>query len=323
MSHEVAPAKGVSRLRTAAATLVVQLVLLVVVGALFPVKMWVLRQAIPTDYFDPENAKPDDFDHVSGALYAFRHGLNRSAVLDTPEGLAVFDTFSTSHARKLREELGRRFPGKPVKWVFYSHNHLDHIRGAGELSPVEVIAHKDVSSYVADWKHADVAPVTRALDGDAEIVLGGVVVSLLYLPRSHSQTLYAYYFKSERAVFTPDTAFIRSFPPFGLPDWYYPGYVRGLDRIAALDFEHCVPSHFEMGRKSDFLDYRQMMVDYREEGAAIVDAMGGEPSSGVEMRGHFGPAYLKLRAKYGSWRGFDAMFVPHFVGQIGGTYLGY
>lgn len=99
--------------------------------------------------------------------------------------------------------------------------------------------------------------------------------------------------------------------------------MRALDRLAALDFDHCVPSHFERGSKADYLEFRQMMVDYRAAGAAVVEAMGGEPSRGVQMRAHFGQAYLALRAKYGAWRGFDAMFVPHLVWQIGGTYLGY
>ena len=66
-----------------------------------------------------------------------------------------------------------------------------------------------------------------------------------------------------------------------------------------------------------------MMIDYRAAAAAIVAEMGGEPNSGVEIRKRFGPAYLTLRVKYGDWKGFNAMFVPHLVGQIGGTYLGY
>lgn len=312
-----------SPIRGALLLLGAQLALLALISSIFPLRMWILRQAIPTDYFDPEIEKPDAFEHVNGALYAFRHGLNRSAILDTGEGLAVFDTYSSSHAARLRAAVRAHLPGKRVRWVFYSHNHLDHIRGASELAPDEVIAHQDVMSYVSDWENSDILPVTRALAGDAELVLGDQRVRLLYLSRSHSETLYAYHFPEQRAVFAPDAAFVRTLPPFGLPDWYYPGYIRGLDRIAALDFDHCITSHFELGNKQDFLDFRQMMIDFRRAGEEVVHKMHGEPSSGKKIRENFGDAYVALHAKYGSWRGFDAMFVPHFVGQVGGTYLGY
>jgi glyoxylase-like metal-dependent hydrolase (beta-lactamase superfamily II) len=65
-----------------------------------------------------------------------------------------------------------------ASWVFCSHAHLDHIRGAAELTPREVIAQRDVTRYLADWPGADVLPVTRGLDGDAELQLGPVSVRL-------------------------------------------------------------------------------------------------------------------------------------------------
>jgi glyoxylase-like metal-dependent hydrolase (beta-lactamase superfamily II) len=312
-----------ARLVGATALLGVQLAAIGALAAFAPLHEWILRQAIPTDYFEPSLDAPDTFEPIRGPLYAFTHGIDRSLVVDAGDALAVFDSYNLEHSKRLAAELARRFPGQPVRWVFYSHNHLDHIGGAAALHPSEVIGHRKLMEYVADWPGAQVLPVTREIDGDLDLQLGAVRVQLLYLGHSHSDTLYAYFFPEQRALFAPDTAFVHSLPPFGLPDYYYPGYLRALDRIAALDFELCLPAHFARGRKADFLAFRQLMIDFRQSSAALVAEMGGDPSRGAGQRARIGPAYRALRAKYGDWHGFDAMFLPHFLGGIGATYLGY
>ena len=310
-------------LRVALALLSIELLAVVAFATLAPMREWVLQQAIPTDYFEPELDKPDEFENIRGPIYAFRHGIDWSLVVDAGDALAVFDTFNPEHARRLQAELERRFAGKKVRWVFYSHNHLDHIQGAAELHPTEVIAHRRVMQYVADWPEASVLPVTQALDGDSEMQLGAVRVRLLYLGHSHTDTLYAFHFPEQHTVFAPDAAFIHSLPPFGLPDYYYPGYIRALDRIAALDFELCVASHFARGNRAEFLEFRQMMIDFRQASATLVAEMGGDPSRGAGQRARIGAAYRALESKYGDWHGFDAMFIPHFLGGVGGAYLGF
>jgi len=312
-----------ARLVGATALLGLQLAAVGALAIFAPLHEWILQQAIPTDYFEPSLDAPDAFEPIRGPLYAFTHGIDRSLIVDAGDALAVIDSYNTEHAERLAVELARRFPGKPVRWVFYSHNHLDHIGGAAALRPSEVIAHRKVMRYVADWPDAKVLPVTQEIEGDLDLQLGAVHVQLLYLGHSHSDTLYAYYFPEQRAVFAPDTAFVHSLPPFGLPDYYYPGYLRALDRIATLDFELCVPAHFARGSKADFLAFRQLMIDFRQSSAALVTEMGGDPSRGAGQRARIGPAYRALRAKYGDWHGFDAMFIPHFLGGIGAAYLGY
>lgn len=310
-------------LKGAAALLACQLLTVLAVALLAPLKEWQLQLAIPTDYFEPQLDAADELEQVRGPLFAFRHGIDRSLVIDGGEALAVIDPYNTEHARRLHAQLKRRFPGKRVRWVFYSHHHLDHIQGAAELQPTEVIAHERVMQYVADWPQAQVLPVTRTLAGDASLELGSVRVQLLYLGQSHTDTLYAFHFPEQRTLFAPDAAFLHTLPPFGLPDYYYPGYIRALDRLAALDFELCIPAHFASGSKAELLEYRQLMLDFRQASAAVVADMGGDPSRGAGQRARIGAAYRELRQKYGDWHGFEAMFIPHFLGGIGGAYLGF
>lgn len=67
--------------------------------------------------------------HVRGDVYRANNGGWYVAILDTPEGLLLVDTLSVPFATWLKEELARKFPGKPVKYVVLSHSHWDHTEG--------------------------------------------------------------------------------------------------------------------------------------------------------------------------------------------------
>ena len=112
-------------------------------------------------------------------------------------------------------------------------------------------------------------------------------------------------------------------PPFGFPDWYYPGYIRALDRLLTLKAQHYVPTHFDIGQREDLVAYRDMMVDFREAVKNGLAADDYDAADGQRLRRVMKDVYPKLAKKHGHRKGFEAMFIPHFGGQAGGTYLGY
>ena len=284
----------------------------------------VFQLAMPTDYFEPERYQADDFVKVTDDVYAFRHGFNRSLIIDTGEKLAVIDTFNGSHTAALSLILQQEFDGKQVGWVFYSHHHLDHIRGAAKLAPESIVAHKDVMSYIADFDYIDdILPVTTPIEDDTQLIVGDKTINLLYLPRSHSETLYAFHLPEQKVLFLPDLMFKDAMPPFGFPDWYYPGYIRALDRLLTVDAIHHVPSHFDIGTRKDLQSYRDMMVDFRQAVVAELAHHDYDAADGARLRKILKRVYPILKNKHGHRIGFDAMFIAHFGGQAGGTYLGF
>jgi glyoxylase-like metal-dependent hydrolase (beta-lactamase superfamily II) len=48
-------------------------------------------------------------------------------------------------------------------------------------------------------------------------------------------------------LWTADFALVRTILPIGGPDYYFPGAVKAMERLAALDFDTFVPSHFGYG----------------------------------------------------------------------------
>ena len=179
-------------------------------------------------------------------------------------------------------------------------------------------------SYVQDFTYVDdILPVTTTINSDTDMAIGNTQVQILYFPRSHSETLCAFYLPSEKVLFLPDLMFKDAMPPFGFPDWYYPGYIRALDRLLKVNANHFIPTHFDIGTREDLQSYRNMMVDFRE---AVVQGLAKDDydaADGGRLRKVLREVYPVLAAKHGHRIGFDAMFIPHFGGQAGGTYLGF
>ncbi|MBP6010962.1 MAG: MBL fold metallo-hydrolase [Alphaproteobacteria bacterium] len=290
------------------------------------IKPWLFSQAMPSDYFAHFDYIKPTLYRVAGPVYAFEKGFTRSLVLRTPEGVAVFDTFSSKHTSAMVDAIAKAFPGEKIRWVVLSHNHLDHVRGSVAIAGAEVIGHAEVNTLVADWKDiaTDAAPVTRIIAGDQTLVFGGIEVQALYMPFSHSHTLYGFHVPSAGVVFAPDMMFVKMVPPFDFPDHYYPGYIRALDRLIALNAAHYVPSHGDRGDHAALVAFRNMTVDFQAAVREEFLTRGVEVAvDGANSREALRAVYAKLQPKYGDWHGFDAMFVPKFGRHFGGSYLGY
>ena len=282
--------------------------------------------AMPVDYFTAYKHITPQLYQISGPVYAFEKEFERSMLIVTQAGIAVFDTFNSNHVTALQKELAATFPNKKVKWVVLSHSHLDHIRGSELFTEAQIIGHSDINQLVADWPFAGktVSSVDYPIEGDQTLVFDDVEVSALYMPYSHSHTLYGFYVHEHDVVFAPDMMFVNAVPPFGFPDFYYPGYIRALDRLIAKEARHYIPSHMDRGDRADLIAYRNMTVEFQEvvkKEFLKASPEGGSPSHG--MKSAIKSAYGQLQPKYGHLHGFDSMFVAKFGRHFGGSYLGY
>jgi glyoxylase-like metal-dependent hydrolase (beta-lactamase superfamily II) len=68
---------------------------------------------------------------IKGDLYRARNGFWYTVFYVTPAGIILGDPINESFAPWLKGELDSRFPGKPVRYVVYSHSHFDHAAGGG------------------------------------------------------------------------------------------------------------------------------------------------------------------------------------------------
>ena len=55
---------------------------------------YIFQLAMPTDYFESQIEKGDEFSEITSSVYSFRHKFNRSLIVDTGAKLAIFDTYN-------------------------------------------------------------------------------------------------------------------------------------------------------------------------------------------------------------------------------------
>jgi glyoxylase-like metal-dependent hydrolase (beta-lactamase superfamily II) len=268
-----------------------------------------------------------EFTKLTDRVYTFRWTWYRNLIVRTDAGLIATDPFNRVAARELKTYLDRTFPGVPIHTLVYTHYHLDHTRGGAALAPRAVIAHEKCPQYWRDTAPPDVLAPTRLISGDEVLHVGGVELRLLYLGKSHTDTLYALYLPDERVLFTADFGLVRTIPPLGVPDIYFPGMMAAMERVSQLDFDIFVPSHFGTGHKADFLAY----VDYLKTVQRLVreagERYGGEDGTfardAATLRKSFRHVYQPLKAQYGGWHGFDEQIFLQIVTRSVGDRLGY
>lgn len=288
-------------------------------------KSFVLETVMTTvdPYFHGPGIDGTKFEQLTDKVYTYRWNWYRNLIIVTDAGLVVIDPMNAEMATALKNELDQKFPGKRVHTLIYSHYHLDHTRGGMALAPTEVIAHEKSPRYWKDFEHQDVLAPTRFIAGDTTLNIGGVEIRALYLGLSHTDTVYAFHLPSERLVFTADLGLVKSVAPVGVPDRYAPGYLAALNRVAALDFQIFVPSHFGYGTRQDLIDWRDMMEDSRRLAREALHKAGFLGTRDSQMAKYFNTVYYPMREKYGSWHGFNEMFILNLVRDIEGEMLGH
>jgi glyoxylase-like metal-dependent hydrolase (beta-lactamase superfamily II) len=271
-------------------------------------------------YFHPPGSEGWDVTRLTEHVYTFRWGWYRNIFVVTPEGVFATDPFNREAAASLRDVIAEASGGRPVRILFYSHYHRDHTEGGALLEPEQVWCHERCPSYFRDLGRPEILPPTRTVSGDETLTLGGVEIRLLYLGKSHTDTLYAVHVPGEELLWTADFGLVRTIPPMGVPDFYRPGLLAGMERLSRLEFRVFVPSHFGYGTKQDFVDFYHMM---RDLGTWVREAQEryGPPSKDLDQG--FRYVYDRMKAGYGDWHGFDQMILFTIARANVGEMLGY
>jgi glyoxylase-like metal-dependent hydrolase (beta-lactamase superfamily II) len=235
--------------------------------------------------------------NIKGDLYRFQNNFHYSVFLVTSEGIIATDPIDADAARWLKAELKKRFD-KPVKYLIYSHDHRDHSSG-GEVfaDTATVIAHDKAKATILGEKRPTAVPNITFSDR-LTIELGGKVVELIYVGRSHSDNLIAVHFPAERAVYAVDFITVKSLPYMNLSDSYFPDWINAIKVVEAVDFDILIPGHGAVGVKADASDHRAYMQDLYD--AVLAAARAGRSLD--EMKQSIKLERYKDWAHYAEWR---------------------
>ncbi len=203
--------------------------------------------------------------YVEG-LSALGSGANQNFISNagfvvTSSGVVVIDALgSPALARRLLEVI-RTVTPLPVSHVIVSHYHADHIYGLQvfKAAGARIVAHRAAREYLlsdtarqrletsrlelAPWvdAHTRLVEADEWLDGDRELVVGGVRLLIRHLGPSHTPEDLVVLVPQDRLLFAGDLVFRSRIPFVGQADSRR--WIRSLDALLAMDAHTFVPGH--------------------------------------------------------------------------------
>ena len=202
---------------------------------------------------------------VTDSVYIFRFGGTQAMFVVTPDGVIATDPISAQASKVYLQEI-RKITQAPVRYVVYSHHHLDHITGGAPFKEAGAtfVAHRQARAALLRLKDPNVVIPDLVVDDQTVLTVGGTRVELHFVGRNHSDNSLVTFVPKDRIIFAVDFLLIRELPFRGLPDTYVLEYFESIDRTLALDWDRMIAGHSRqggIGTKDDIRAFKGYMTD--------------------------------------------------------------
>ncbi len=246
-------------------------------------------------------------------VYIFRYGGHQSMFVVTKAGVIATDPISQRRpaAKAYIEEI-QKITKAPIKYVIYSHSHYDHIAGGQPFKDLGAtfIAHKNAKARIVVLKPADVVIPDQVVDQKKVITLGGTTLELLYVGKSHSDSMLVMRLPKEKIIFTVDWIPLQAVQFRGMADTYFPDIEEGLKKVIAMDWDKLIPGHpGPGGRQTGTKDDARNQLTYLQDLSAAVKKAVDEGKSYADAQKE-----IKL-PKYEGWGGYGP-FLPMNIERL-------
>ncbi|MGQ8364468.1 MBL fold metallo-hydrolase [Glaciecola sp. 1036] len=215
-------------------------------------------------------AQTYSIENVKDNVFRFTAGNYHSVFITTEEGTIVTDPISEDAAKHLRAYL-REQNLLPITYMFYSHNHVDHVTGGEILSQdsTQVIAHKLAAQNIAFTK----AP-TRLVDitftRNLTVNSGTTSVDLTYHGPNNGLGSVSYLIQPANVLYVVDWIVVGRMPYKDLIGYDITGMINSTKEVLATkDFDLFIGGHASMGTRQDiehYLDYLETLYSAVKEG---------------------------------------------------------
>jgi glyoxylase-like metal-dependent hydrolase (beta-lactamase superfamily II) len=262
-------------------------------------------------YVDAKNPSP-----------ATSFGANAGIIIGK-DGVVVVDTMtSAKEAQRFIKDI-RSITDKQIKYVVNTHHHLDHSLGNSEFMKLGAVviaqedcrkeAQKDVDTILK--RALGYGFTAEALEGTAVVLptltftdkvtieLGDRTVELIYPGPSHTAGSSFVLVPDVKVLFAGDALFTNFHP--NIRDADVDGWIKSLDKIAALDVQKIIPGHGPISGKQDIADMKQYLIVFdtkaKELSAKSQDAayIAAELKKALPQREYFDMFIAAgVRAKY-------------------------
>lgn len=199
-------------------------------------------------------------ERVKDNVYRFTSGHYHSVFMVTEQGAFVTDPISAEAALYLKAYIKQTFD-VPIRYLAYSHNHIDHTLGGEHLadSQVAVLAHEYAAEDLA-WTLAPTAMPTQTFMDRTTVKLADSWVELRYHGPNNGRGSVSMRFMPANVMYVVDWIVIGRMPYQDLPGYDIHGMIRSTQEVLALpEFAVLVGGHANMGTRADVERYLQYL----------------------------------------------------------------
>lgn len=242
-------------------------------------------------------------EQISGRMWTISDGTIRTLFLEGETGVVAFDTFGTpGAARAYCKAVNAAIPGKAVKTIIYTHDHLDHAGYAADFAPgAEIIADEMCAKVIRLRQAKGQLPPTRELTGTRnDLTVDGLTFTLLNPGPTHGTGNLSTYFAQEKLLFSSDTILPNARYGF-MPDYHIWNFVKFMRGFLKFDWQTFIPGRYEVTDRAHF-----------ERGCDFIEAVQIESQRAFAefipiwvmdaMQGYVG---AKLQDRFGDLDGFQ------------------
>ena len=187
--------------------------------------------------------------------------ISNAAFVVTPKGVIVFDTLGTPALGAQLLEAIRSVTDAPVKTIYISHYHADHMYGSQAFAETgaEIVASNGASRYLegevaqqrlqerrsslSPWvdEQTRIVEPDRFVQGEEQFTLGGVDIRVLDVGSAHSEGDLILFVETDGVLFSGDIVFEDRIPFLGTSS--SGAWLEVLTQMQEIDVLAIVPGH--------------------------------------------------------------------------------
>jgi glyoxylase-like metal-dependent hydrolase (beta-lactamase superfamily II) len=180
------------------------------------------------------------------------------------DGLLIIDDQYGPLAPKIRAALSQLSSDAP-KFLLNTHFHGDHTGGNADFGAASIIiAHENVRGrLMAGGSPGSALPVIT-FDEDVTVHFNGESITLIHMPRGHTDTDSVVMFEESNVIHMGDHFFNGGFPFVDLASGgTVQGYISNLEKALSWidDDTSVIPGHGPLGTKADLLAFYNVVRD--------------------------------------------------------------
>lgn len=180
------------------------------------------------------------------------------------DGLLIIDDQYAPLATKIRAALSQLGSDTP-KYLLNTHFHGDHTGGNADFGTASIIiAHENVRGRLVAGDSPSSALPVITFDDDVTVHFNGENITLIHMPRGHTDTDSVVMFEDSNVIHMGDHFFNGGFPFVDLASGgTVQGYLSNLEKALSWidDDTAVIPGHGPLGTKAELLTFYNVVKD--------------------------------------------------------------